>query len=604
MKNAKKIFFIFLSVNLIYCSFFNVEIVRANSDFETVQTRNLPVVHDLGFTYSVGGAVLGGGLSSQLVGGVSALVGSSGVVGALLTAGGIALAIGGAYVVGTGIYNVYEVAKDWAVTNDISGKVKTAFDEFGNMIIEHTPDLSLVSSLVSSLFSPVPYTSKKEYNFLISGVTHHFYNTPDNLKVVYRSSTNISNGMLAKSSDNVMVFDGNVKGHDTIIHAESIWFQPVSASKIKAGITSIPLYVLNGYYLDPVTDIWKSYAGTVDNIKIPVYCEDVSGSFLNLDIDMSVFSSFDVISSDNATAIRSLLNNQVLNSSSSTIPNTYISALNPSLRWNNKEKVWEDTSTGEVVDALDIAIPFPNKWTVEGGFSFDSELDNALGSSSGDSTIPDTDGGGTTLPQIDFSSILGFLQSILDWLIAFPSWLVTNLVNVITGAIATVSDCLGNIWSWCQDLPNVLSDVLAGIIEFLQSIGATLADVLAGIIALPFELVNALIDLVAYLVVPSDGFFENSFNSIFESFKGKFPILNQLVDFFSEINISDPGEPPSIKITLPEFFGGETYDFVDFTIFHQYRNYYLRIVRLFMWIFFLKSLFRKFPSVVSGGGTL
>lgn len=588
MKNAKKFLCLFLSISIFYCHILFSPTVYANSELHGEFENELPIVYELGSSFNRNSSVLG--LVSSVVGSSTALTGSGLLVSALLGAGAVALTVGGAYVVGQGLINIYDNAKDWIVEQTQLNAINSSFsyDKFGSLTITNYPNTSVSFQTLSSIYANVSgevvsgsiNVLGTEYSYNLPPMTRFSKSTFSNLEYIFSST----NGFYFS-------FTTDIGGVSCPVIAKNITFTVRSLGEN----TSYSNRLVQGWFFNPNTGVWSNlhdfYISPADYL---IYESNSLGLVLT-----QGFLGFNQVTSSQADRImQSFVPSSLSQPLSVEIPNTYIGVLNPGLSWSGEN--WVNKETGEATDPKDIGLPFPNVFG-ENGFSFDKELDDSFGSVS-DSAPPIDDG--TVLPDIDFSSITGFLSSILDWLIAFPSWLITNLINVIVGAITSVGDVIGNIWSWCQDLPNILSNVLSGIIEFLQSIGMTLADILAFVISLPLELVNALIDMFVFVFVPSEGFFVSSFENILDNLELKFPFFGQIRDFFLTLNPFSPSEPPSIKITLPDFFGGGTYDFIDFYFFDKYRNYYLSLVRLFLWIFALKHVYRRLPSLISGGGSL
>lgn len=598
MKYAKKILCLFLSFNIIYFSVSNGGVVRASSNLQTEPISDVPTVHELGQAYnSRSSATLG--LVSQVIGGATVLSGSGALVGALVGAGAVALAIGGAYIVGAGLSNVYDYAKDWAVSQQQMNLVNTSFnvDDFGNVNVTGYADSSLVNSSLSSI---------KDTS--ISNPTYEPTKTFKHLGVSY--TVNLPEGYIARSSSVSGTYNFYYPINDgSSMVSNSTFFETyipsLGYSTIVEGYVRVVLKSdstlsrwVNGYYFNKENLTWvrssKFYLSTVTNIPL-------SDSAYTFD-PFEGISSLNTVHYSKADSIRASYTPQALAGSSSiNIPKSYVGALNPSLSWENG--TWVNKETGASTDVKDMVLPFPNTYDESNGFTYDDVLDDAITGDT-DSTIPD-DGTGT-LPDIDLSSITAFLQSILGWLLAFPEWLVTNLVNVITGSIATVAEAIGNIWSWCQALPNMLADWFAGIIEFLQSIGLTLADVLSGIISLPVELAGALtdvlIDSLVYLFVPAEGSLTAIFEGVSSLFETKFPLFGQMTDFFSNFNKNYSPSVPEFKITIPAFLGGGTYTVIDFSSILPYRSTLLGFIRLFLWTPFLIKLYKRIPTIISGGG--
>lgn len=102
--------------------------------------------------------------------------------------------------------------------------------------------------------------------------------------------------------------------------------------------------------------------------------------------------------------------------------------------------------------------------------------------------------------------------------------------------------------------------------------------------------------------IPSEGFFEDYVSDIKTMLEGKFTFISEIRDFLGGIfgAVIDPDpDPPEFKINLPGGkWGTGKVKIIDFSLFAQYRQYILNLIRVFLWIPFLMKLYRRLPQIV------
>jgi hypothetical protein len=173
------------------------------------------------------------------------------------------------------------------------------------------------------------------------------------------------------------------------------------------------------------------------------------------------------------------------------------------------------------------------------------------------------------------------------------------------------------------------------IFELLRAI-ITLPGQLLGVVTQLGGIVNSILDLfgnlaefvfvlLTNLIVPSDGFFENSFSGVKDSLDARIPVIGQVIDLSGEItNVMRsstgtqlPNEPitpdsvtpmgiettsethrPRFEFTLPDELGGGTYQLIDLTWFDQYRGFVHALIIAFSVFMLARKVLRKLPRIM------
>ncbi len=112
---------------------------------------------------------------------------------------------------------------------------------------------------------------------------------------------------------------------------------------------------------------------------------------------------------------------------------------------------------------------------------------------------------------------------------------------------------------------------------------------------------DKIIDSIKRIFIPSDNFFDNFFND----FKSEF---NRILNFHSIQNIfnslllqNSTTNEFNFNINLPNSFGGGNYQLFDYNIFNEFKELFHFYLSLFLWFIFIFNLYKKIPTIISGG---
>lgn len=215
-------------------------------------------------------------------------------------------------------------------------------------------------------------------------------------------------------------------------------------------------------------------------------------------------------------------------------------------------------------------------------------------------------------------------STISNWTMVL-NWLNPNSEDfILTDPIGFMKDML----SWL----NPFSDnfMLRGVMELFNSLFFDLFSffkpthenfLLKGVIALFGDLIdyiNPFSDnfILKIAFVPSEGYFNKKFSDLQKMIFSKFPIIEQLSSIVNpqylqlsmtsneDIGLSrviPPVTDNGLSITMPAKYGGGSYTWIDFSYFLEYRDTIFSIMRVCMWFPFIKWLYGRIPSLISGG---
>lgn len=146
---------------------------------------------------------------------------------------------------------------------------------------------------------------------------------------------------------------------------------------------------------------------------------------------------------------------------------------------------------------------------------------------------------------------------------------------------------------------NTLFDKLSNWFDILSQ---GLALVKNAIIDLGNTIINGIKNVFEYLFIPDDNTLFNDFTDLFNQ---KFGFVSQIIDIANELTSIKLGDSlPNFSVTLKsDFFGslkGKSFQFIDFSMYEQYRTFIHSIIVVITDFFFFMYLLREIPCVVGG----
>lgn len=506
----------------------------------------LPVVYDNTSTYAMGGTIALGSLGLTTASGGSILGAAASVVAPILAVVGL---VGGALVVGQGLVNIYDYVSNMGLLQSDADALNTSLslDKKGNIHLQIVPKNSN-----NEPEPPVKPNSSVYYSIASSLFASSLLGGSENSVSKWNIKYNPDDFVYLNNSG-IDTFVGSFKDK-ILVRSIGSKIQIMNDFRIYKGSSIYRMETASWSNLYPENGAYR-YVSNDSGVNF-TSCERSSSS-------CSYLSSTSITNNSNTTydiydlisllgweiLPKSLLPNLLTSSSTQhsqhdfVVDKDIIEKLNPDVQFDPSTGNYVDKNMGTVVNPSDLIVPMPDVMT-DTSIEYSPEVEEVI--------MPN---GPTTDP--------------------LPNPNPNPDTGTDTGGDSNLLDLLG-----------LIVDAVTNILNFL------------------YELPSHLLNLFQELFVPSSDFFPSKFQNVLTGLTNKVPLFGQIKDFFTNLNLGGEGTPPKITITLPEFFGGETYDFIDFRFFEQYRSYYLNIVRVFMWIFALKHIYRRLPSVISGGGYL
>lgn len=245
-------------------------------------------------------------------------------------------------------------------------------------------------------------------------------------------------------------------------------------------------------------------------------------------------------------------------------------------------------------------------------------------------TVPETGTDtGTDSGTTDLSGILGFLQKILNAILALPQLItdpIGSVVNLAANSIVSyLSDGkikLNNIAEQIASIGSVIKEAITAVIP--ESWAKSIEDKLTSmedffsatkdaILSIPETLTNIwewvktvpqiLVDALAAVFIPAEGYLDAKVDALLSTYT----FLNGFSSDakFLKSQLSGLGTtPPVIYIPLgsseTSYSIGSDTIFLDLSWYAKYKPTVDAILSAFLWILFIWKLFLKLPGIVSG----
>lgn len=123
------------------------------------------------------------------------------------------------------------------------------------------------------------------------------------------------------------------------------------------------------------------------------------------------------------------------------------------------------------------------------------------------------------------------------------------------------------------------------------------------VISIPIKIIELLGDLLKFLFIPQDGWFDSKVDSL----KARFNIIESVhqtvqvfINFFSN---NDFGEPPTITVNFSSSQGldyGVSGKAIDFSWYEPFKPTVDILVSSILWVVFSWNTFKDLPSIIGG----
>jgi hypothetical protein len=165
----------------------------------------------------------------------------------------------------------------------------------------------------------------------------------------------------------------------------------------------------------------------------------------------------------------------------------------------------------------------------------------------------------------------------------------------------------GSIWDFLSTLINLPAEIAKAIAAALPNINIDFAEIITALTGVPRAIIDlisenfdSILDFITSLIIPRDGFFEDTFGRMQDRIELKLPIIQVAEDFlnnFIEILSVPVTEPPTLGIS-GEVFGQQIEgNVLDFSPIAPFLPYIHGIIIAFAYVGFIRRLIVKIPCL-------
>lgn len=193
--------------------------------------------------------------------------------------------------------------------------------------------------------------------------------------------------------------------------------------------------------------------------------------------------------------------------------------------------------------------------------------------------------------------------------------------NFIEGVGDFFENLIDSLGTWFENLgqwfDNLVNDLEQWFTNLGNDIGSWFEEVSNDITQFAENINNTMSSIISYLdptserfflklaFIPSDGFITEKFNEVKADFDNKLPIVGTLNELFDSITQTQSIQTQSIQSTkpkyeieLPDKWGGQKVEVINFAIIDPYIPYVKTIIRFMIWIPFLIKIYRRLPQII------
>lgn len=183
------------------------------------------------------------------------------------------------------------------------------------------------------------------------------------------------------------------------------------------------------------------------------------------------------------------------------------------------------------------------------------------------------------------------------WLVKPIIWIGNLIKEGITAVYDVLVDAIAIPLEFVKDavlsIPNLLSELLSLVMSLPKAIVDLLLNSLSFLTDLANIITSSIIKAFEWLFVIDEALILKEFNIIKDMLLDKFFIFAQLKNIISNIFYNIDNNPPNFMFTLPDLFGGGTYNLIDVSVIMPFMSLWRGLIAGLVWISFIMSLFRK-----------
>lgn len=143
----------------------------------------------------------------------------------------------------------------------------------------------------------------------------------------------------------------------------------------------------------------------------------------------------------------------------------------------------------------------------------------------------------------------------------------------------------------------------------IDTVKSAVDTVKNAVLSIPQTIIDKLQELLKFLFVPEEGFFDDEVGEIRRKFTFADSIVGTVETLNSKISgVTKENKAPKITVDLSSadshygFNYGDTF-VIDFSWFLPYREDFLALESAIIWLFFIWRTYKNLPNIINGVGT-
>lgn len=208
-----------------------------------------------------------------------------------------------------------------------------------------------------------------------------------------------------------------------------------------------------------------------------------------------------------------------------------------------------------------------------------------------------------------FEEGLGLLAQPINALADGFDNFVSGIGDFFTNLVDSLGSWFNDIGQWFANLGNSIGQWFTNLIDDINGIAESIGGWFNDLFSTLGEILNYLNPFhenffLKIAFIPSDGFISNKFDELKEALDDRLPIIGTLTELFNSMTqnqtrIQSMGSTkPTFTMELPEKWGGQTVEVINFDIIDPYIPYVKTIIRFMIWIPFLIKIYKRLPQII------
>lgn len=189
----------------------------------------------------------------------------------------------------------------------------------------------------------------------------------------------------------------------------------------------------------------------------------------------------------------------------------------------------------------------------------------------------------------------------------------TNLIDSLGSWFDDIgqwfANLVDNIGQWFTDLGNSIGQWFTNLVNDIRGLGESIGGWFNQLFSTLGEILNYLNPFhekffLKIAFIPSDGFISNKFDELKDVLDDRLPIIGTFTEIFNSMTQAQSqvqsinSTSPTFTMELPDKWGGQTVEVINFDVIDPYVPFVKTLIRVFLWIPFIIKMYKRLPQVI------